>query len=320
MEVPNQAAKGISGKGKKALYDASCKRLLSIKIILAHILKSCLDEFKDYEPYDIAEKYIEGEPQISEVAVHQDEAEVITGMNTESSSVNEGTVRYDILFYAYVPVLDETVKLIINVEAQVDFNQGYSLLKRAVYYCSRLISSQYATEFGDKSYDGIKKVFSIWICPMPPADKRNTITRFSLTEENFVGNAKYNFKEYDLMEIVMVCLGGKQGSENYDGIIKFLDVLTSKGYSDNEKREILKNEYNIKITKEIESEVLGMCNLSDGIWNDAWNKASAVTEEKTKLTDIRNIMETLKVTLNQALDALKIPEDEREKYKEMLNN
>ncbi len=316
MEVPNQAAKGISGKGKKALYDASCKRLLSIKIILAHILKSCLDEFKDYEPYDIAEKYIEGEPQISEVAVHQDEAEVITGMNTESSSVNEGTVRYDILFYAYVPVLDETVKLIINVEAQNKFKEKYSLLKRAVYYCSRLISSQYASEFNDESYNGIKKVISIWICPTPPADKHNTITRFSLTAENFVGKAKYNINEYDLMEIVMVCLGGKQGSENYDGIIKFLDVLTSMEYNKAEKENIIKNEYNIRITKEIESEVLGMCNLSDGIWDKAWGEG----KNKATLDAIRNIMETLKVTLNQALDALKIPEDEREKYREMLNN
>ena len=33
----------------------------------------------------------------------------------------------------------------INLEAQNDFNPGYPLLKRAVYYCVRMISSQYGT-------------------------------------------------------------------------------------------------------------------------------------------------------------------------------
>jgi len=36
---------------------------------------------------------------------------------------------------------------IINLEAQNDYNSGYPLLKRGVYYCSRLISCQYGTVF-----------------------------------------------------------------------------------------------------------------------------------------------------------------------------
>ena len=64
--------------------------------------------------------------------------------------------------------------LIINVEAQKRLNpkkktgDTYPLLKRAVYYASRLISSQKGTEFTNSDYDKIKKVYTIWICMESP--------------------------------------------------------------------------------------------------------------------------------------------------------
>ena len=64
-----------------------CKKLLSFKIFLAHILKNCIDEFKNFDPEEIADKYIEGEPKISEITVHQDEE--IKGINTKRKIPNQ---------------------------------------------------------------------------------------------------------------------------------------------------------------------------------------------------------------------------------------
>ena len=264
INVPNRISKNIDITEEKARLDASCKKLLSFKIFLGHILKNCTDEFKNFDVEKIADKYIEGEPKISEVAVHQDEE--IKGINTESTSVSEKTVRYDILFYAFIPVLGETVKFIINVEAQNEFSPDYPLLKRAVYYCSRLISSQRNKDFDDSGYKDIKKVFSIWICTSTPKNKQNTITRFSFNQKNLVGKAVFDKKDYDLMEIIMVCFGKNHNDENYSGLIKLLDVLLSDKMKADKKKEILENEYNIKMTKSIEREVLGMCNISDGVY------------------------------------------------------
>ena len=264
INIPNRISKNIDITEEKARLDASCKKLLSFKIFLAHILKNCIDEFKNFDPEEIADKYIEGEPKISEITVHQDEE--IKGINTESTSVSEKTVRYDILFYAFIPVLGETVKFIINVEAQNEFSPDYSLLKRAVYYCSRLISAQRNKDFDDSGYGNIKKVFSIWICTSTPKNKQNTITRFSFTQKNLVGKAIFEKKDYDLMEIIMVCLGKNYNNENYSGLLKLLDVLLSDKIKADEKKKILENEYNIKMTKSIEREVLGMCNISDGVY------------------------------------------------------
>ena len=89
MKAESTLAKMISTAGEKAAYDRACKRLLANKIILAWIMKSCLEEYRDCEISEIASKYIEGEAQISEVAVHPDEeagSQQITGLNTEDNT------------------------------------------------------------------------------------------------------------------------------------------------------------------------------------------------------------------------------------------
>ena len=60
-------------------------------------MKSCLEEYKNCDVNDIAEKYIEGQPQVSAVPVLPDEGgTVISGMDTEDKSVHEGTVTYPV--------------------------------------------------------------------------------------------------------------------------------------------------------------------------------------------------------------------------------
>ena len=49
MEVETTLAESIRTMDKSAQYDAACKRLLAIKIILAWIMKSCLKEFKNID-------------------------------------------------------------------------------------------------------------------------------------------------------------------------------------------------------------------------------------------------------------------------------
>ncbi len=60
LEVENTLAKNISSAGENAAYDAACKRLLANKIILAWIMKSCVEEYRDCSIQDIAGKYICG--------------------------------------------------------------------------------------------------------------------------------------------------------------------------------------------------------------------------------------------------------------------
>lgn len=132
MNSETTIAKNIRAANEKAKYDAACKRLLSEKIILAWIMKQCLQEYQDCDVKEIAEQYIEP-PQVAEVAVAPDETNVtpmVQGIGSEDTTITEGIITYDIRFVARVPGSGEQIRLIINVEAQNDFYPGYPLVKR----------------------------------------------------------------------------------------------------------------------------------------------------------------------------------------------
>ena len=319
MKAESTLSKMISTAGEKAAYDNACKRLLANKIILAWIMKSCLEEYRDCEISEIASKYIEGEAQISEAAVHTDEeAESlqIRGLNTEDSTINEGTVTYDIRFRAIVPGTGERISLIINVEAQNDFYPGYPIVKRNLYYCCRLVSSQYGTEFTNSHYEKIKKVYSIFICMNPPNYRKNTINQYSIQEENLIGEFDENVEYYDLLTGIIICLGDVD--DKMTGILKLLEVLLSSERGTKEKKKILQEEFGIRMTQELEREVSEMCNLSDGVEQKGIAKGRTYGIVEGIATSIRNLMESMGWSIEQAMDALQIPTEERNVYLNML--
>ena len=134
-------------------------------------------------------------------------ATVIHGIGTEDATQTEGTVTYDIRFLASLPSSDGKIRMILNVEGQNNFYPGYPIIKRGIYYCSRMISSQYGSEFTETHYEKIRKVYSIWICPNPPKKRENTVTRYCVQEENLVGQVSEQKENYDLLTVVMICLG-----------------------------------------------------------------------------------------------------------------
>lgn len=239
----------------------------------------------------------------------------IKGMNTEDSTIREGTIAYDIRFWATVPKKAEAIRLIINIEAQNDFYPGYPLIKRGIYYCSRMISSQYGTEFIEAHYEKIKKVYSI--CPHPPKNRENTITRYFIQEENLIGKALEKRENYDLMTVIMICLG-HSGSDRYQGILKLLDVLLSSEKEVEEKKKILQEDFDIRMTKALESEVSIMCNLSKGIEESGIKKGIKEGIKEGVLSSIKNLMESMGWPVEQAMEALKVPKSEQQQYANML--
>ena len=252
-------------KAQKKAYDEACKRVLSEREIMAHILKSCTEEFKDCSLLDIAWRYMQGEPSISRIAVEPETISPrIESEQTEDKSGAEGTVYYDIRFHAVAPVDGKMIQLIINLEAQNDFNPGYPLLKRAVYYCGRMISSQYGTVFVKLHYEKIQKVYSIWICTMPTKKWEYNISRYRFTEEHLIGRTQAERSHYDLITIVLVCLGSKSHKQ-LKGILRLLNMLLLDNMGSQEKQELLAKEFNVTMTPHLEKGVATMCNLSEGI-------------------------------------------------------
>lgn len=272
----------IKATDSKAEYDTSAKRLLGQKSILAHILVKTVDEFKGMDPKKVVDS-IEGTPHIGTVpvepgltnAVSEKNGERLVGFNTENGEVNEGLIRFDIVFY--VRMKDGLSQIIINVEAQKDEPNGYEILNRAIFYVSRLISSQKERDFENSSYDDIKRVYSIWICMNM---KENTMSYVHLTKEDLIGS--YEWKgNLDLLNIIMIGLAKKlpEHDETYE-LHRLLGALLSQDLTVDEKLNIIGNEYDIPIEENFRKDVSVMCNLSQGIEEKGIAIGEARKEEK----------------------------------------
>ena len=259
-------------KQKKIKYDTVCKKVLSQKPILAKILKSCVSEYKDYDMKFIEEQCIEGNTVSFNTGVNPNESYPhITGDDTVDKLEREGTVYYDIRFNTLVPGTDEYIKLIINIEAQTIQGKKEPPLKRAVYYASRLISAQNGTEFIKSDYDKIHKVYSIWICINGEEQLHNTVTEYCLCEKNVLGYYRGNKENYDLINIIIIGLGGFEKKDD-ETIIGFLDNILDRDLEPLMRRKILKEKFDITTDEDL-MEVFGdMCNLSDGVYLDGVEK------------------------------------------------
>ena len=203
-----------------------------------------VDEFKGMKPEDVV-KYIEGEPSISVVPVEPGLANMektdatgqrIVGLNTENAEINEGLVRFDIIFYV-----------------------------------SRLISSQKERDFVNTNYDDIKQVFSIWIC-MNMDD--NSLSHIHLTKDEMLKPCNWK-GNLDLLNIVLIGITNEisEHDEKYE-MHRLIGALLSSELKEQEKLDIIEHEYNIPISQEFREDVRIMCNLGTGIEERATEKTS----------------------------------------------
>ena len=265
---------------QKAQYDASAKRLLGQKIILAHIMIRVVDEFKGMDAETVA-SLIEGEPYISQVPVEPGltnkemtdagTGERIVGLNTENSEIDEGKVYFDIIFY--VRMRDGLAKMIINLEAQKNEPTKYHILNRAIFYTARLVSSQKEREFTGSDYNEIKQVYSIWICMNM---KENSLSHIHMVKDDLLGDQDWK-GNLDIPNIVMIGLAKEipPKEERYE-LHRLLGTLLSQTMTAEQKLKLMKQEYDIPVDRHsIREEVKIMCNLSEGVEEMGYVKGEA---------------------------------------------
>lgn len=186
----------------------------------------------------------------------------------------------------------------MNIEAQKDEPTEYKILNRAIFYVSRLVSSQKERDFVNSNYDDIKQVFSIWIC-MNMDD--NSLSHIHLIKDEML--KPYDWKgNIDLLNIVLIGITNDipEHDENYE-MHRLIGALLSSELKEQEKLDIIEREYNIPISKKFREDVRMMCNLSTGIEE----KATEKTSEKFILN-----MYKKGYTLNQIADVAEVSVDE----------
>jgi len=265
MQIKTNIAKVVEEVSDKVKYDNEVKKVLSDPQILAWILKYTVREFKYYSIGEIMD-CIEGEPEVAIHDVHPGHyTEPVEGLPTESTEVAAQRVTYDIRFRVKLPG-SGSVGMIINVEAQNKFHESYDLVSRGIFYCARMLSTQVRNEESATEYNNLQKVYSIWICLQVPLNSEYTITGYRMNRQDIYGNMKSKANQrYDLMEMVMVCLGRRSDAEKGTELHRLLTTVLSEELTPEEKIKVMKEEYDIVTSVELEGGLAKMCNLSDYI-------------------------------------------------------
>ena len=257
----------------KTKLDRTVKNILAFKPLLARIFKETVTECKNMSVEQI-EDCIEGDVLVGEEPVDDvpgDNAERISGLNTETSQRGEDYITFDMLTYLKIPQdgLQEYIKLIVNVESQNEDKPGYDIPLRALFYCARMISSQQGREFSTHAddpvkYGNIKKVYSIWICTETAQKRANSIEKYDIRRSFLVGNNDDN-PRYDILNAVLINISEKHDTGGTDNeTIKFLTDLFDERISGEDKVKLLQDNYGLPMTKEYK-EVIGMCTYADAI-------------------------------------------------------
>ena len=97
-----------------------------------------------------------------------------------------------------------------------------------------------------------------------------------------------------------------------------LDILFSTEIQSESKKKMLRDDFNVPMTRTVESEVSLMCNLSEGVYQKGIEKGMEKGIIQNMLASIKNIVEGTGFTVDQAMYLLKIPDSEKPRYLELL--
>ena len=297
----------------KAELRTVAKKLITHRIILAEILKECVEEFGKYDIFFIKQNCLVGEIRMDGGSAKQDEYSTIVKSDIKDEPAGEEPVSFSLELDAVVPTTKKWIRVSINIEIQIDKEFSCSVAGKAVYSLARMISSQKEMVFNHLEYENVDKVYSIWICPDLQCKNLNTVTEYGFERQRAFGPVKEPVENYDKMKAIIITLND-EGMQNMVDIIRFLSTLLSTTERIEKRKRILEEEFHIPMTQEIEVEMSKLCDLVA--------TAERVREKKsfemTTLQCIINLMDTMDFSPKKAMDALKISKEDQEKYAKRL--
>jgi hypothetical protein len=164
---------------------------------------------------------------------------------------------------------DEVIKLLINVEAQNGDKPGYDISLRALFYCCRMISAQQDVEFTtDKDdpvqYGNIKKVYSIWVCTEAAQIRANSIEKYDI-RRSFLYGYNPDTPRYDILEAILINISKKRDTGDSDNeLINLVTCLLDMRIAAAEKVKLLRDDYHLRVSRNINEEVAWMGSFADG--------------------------------------------------------
>ena len=180
--------------------------------------------------------------------------------SVEDTSMSEGAIHFDLLIELTIPMPNgEHIAVVGNVEIQNDGDNVCRIIKRGIYYCSRLISRQKNRSFKAPKYENIRKVYSIWLLAAADDLLANAIRRFSLKEQIItVPQSKMlplPTAYYDMMEVVIAGINGDYMPLGKPNVLELLWLLSSVEIDDVKAKHYLQEVFKMEVTETMDTEI-----------------------------------------------------------------
>lgn len=231
----------------------------------------------------------------------------LESLNTERIE-HEEAIHYDIFFKSELP--DGNIAY-VNIEPQ-NIDDRKMLHRRSEIYVGYGFVKQKGIDCTAPEYKGLKKLYLIWIGKRNRKKSKVIIEKLYAREMN---GEQLQELDYDYQERIYIHLGNER---NEDRGIRLLQVLFSGDYRSEEVNDILEKEYGFRLDEEERKVLKEMCNFSKSIEQKGIEKGLLAGRIKGKedamLECIQNLMEEAQISIDKAMDLLRVPSAERGKY------
>lgn len=266
-------------------YNKSCRKILEYPPIAARILKDTISELHYEKTKEIEKRIINFK--------HKNKIKFNSNINEED---------YDVLI-----LYDGDKPIYINIQI-VKNNHNNLLLKESIYLVSNLITYQKWDEFFYEDYENMKKVIQISIVQNRKG-KNEIILKETIQNDHGLTKESY-------IDIIQINLS-KQNKHN--DCLKMLELIFLNDEEWEKRKKILKEELDIVFDEDIEGEIIKMNKWGEEIAEMNFEKGLLAGEENTLILCIKNIMETMKITLDEAMELLKVDENKKKHFRIRIN-
>ena len=292
------------------LVDEELKDRLMNKEILAYIASQFVDDFAHMSWKQVL-PYLE------------DPLGGVSKGDRESSASGHGSVRYDILVRLRSPRgKDKRIGVLLNIEGQNEVRSYEAVKRRMLSYTCRLVSEQKEDVFTNDRYEDLAEVVSVWIFLRPAEKDQGRVVEWSMA-----GRQLSDLDESDTrwkgglkgLKVVAVCIPDLDHVQwESHAVADLLGVWLNALLPAGERSERLKDGWDVELPPQQEEDTGMFEGAGRSLWKEGRQLGREEGKESTLLENIQSLVEQLHLSPEQAMDALKVPAQDRGRIREKL--
>ena len=294
------------------LVDEELKDRLMNKEILAYIASQFVDDFAHMSWKQVL-PYLEDPLSFG-----------VNRGDRERSDREHGSVRYDILVRLRSPKgKDKRIGVLLNVEGQNEVRSYEAMKRRMLYYPCRRVSEQKEDVF---TSDRV----SVWIFLRPAEKDQGRVVEWSMA-----GRQLSDLDESDTrwkgglkgLKVVAVCIPDLDHVQwESHAVADLLGVWLNALLPAGERSERLKDGWDVELPPQQEEDTGMFEGAGRSLWKEGRQEGRQEGlqegiqqgKESTLLENIQSLVEQLHLTPEQAMDALKVPAQDRDCIRKKL--